>query len=294
MRSFPPLPDLRSSEPSADILRGHLWLLELVHGTDLRFRMDDSGLLRFGDPHATYTDREDVPVALRPALRHVRTRFERKVLRASVDEPAEIVFFGVATHHCGVDYDWERLPAFLGTDVWSAGSQRANASGISSSAADSREGSFRPPDAAAAIFEGVGLDPINAVERERNARDFDPDSYSTLDSAWYDGPAAGVVVKNKRGGRGRIVSDLLDSELDATDDPDRLVERYVTPDRLERAVSSMEREGTPPAVGSLADRVVEIVARETPIRFGDRHPGASLDPDQFRVAAFDSVRAFLD
>ncbi|WP_232745062.1 hypothetical protein [Halorubrum aethiopicum] len=66
----------------------------------------------------------------------------------------------MATHRRAIEYDWERLPSFLGHDVWSE-----------------TAGSFRPPDAAEAIFERLGLDPVNAVERERRARDFDPESY---------------------------------------------------------------------------------------------------------------------
>jgi len=43
--------------------------------------MDESGLLRFGDPETTYADPETVPIALRPAVRHVRDRFDREALR---------------------------------------------------------------------------------------------------------------------------------------------------------------------------------------------------------------------
>ena len=304
MRTFPPLPDLLASDSTDDVLRGHLWLLELLDGTGLRFQMDDSGLLRFGDPDGTYPDLDAVPPALRPAVRHVRAEFDREALRASVDEPAGVTFFGVATHHRGVDYDWERLPPFLGTDVWSGEPREP---GASPPATDPSLGSFRPPDATAAIFEGVGLVPVNAVERERNARDFTPESYSVPDSAWYDGPAAGVVVRNKRGGRGRIVrarggsgpassgaSGSTGRDGDDAGDPELLADRYVTRDRLGRTADSMERDGTPPTVGSLAERVAEVVARETPVRFDDGHPSSSLDFDEFRAAARDSAHAFLD
>jgi len=302
MRSSPPLPDLLAPDSPEDVLRGHLWLLELICGTGLRFQMDDSGLLRFGGPEATYGDLDAAPLALRPAIRHVRAQFDRAALRASVGEPDAIVFFGVATHHRGIDYDWERLPPFLGTDVWSTESGQPEA-GDNSMPPTEAIGAFRPPDAVAAIFDGVGLDPVNAVERERNARDFDPESYSIPGSAWYDGPAAGVVVRNKRGSRGRIVADRFASARDAggvststarDSDPETLTERYVTPDRLKRAVGSVERDGTPATVGSLADRAVEVVARETPVRFGDRRSGSELDLDQFRSSVVECARAFLD
>ncbi len=313
MRTFPPLSDLLASDSPDDVLRGHLWLLELVEGTGIRFRMDDSGLLRFGGPEGTYADLDDAPLAVRPAIRRVRAGFDREALRASVDDPAAVVFFGVATHRRGIAYDWERLPPFLGTEVWTAeatASSESEASTTPSAPPDAPAGAFRPPDAAEAIFDGVGLDPINAVEREVNARDFAPESYSVPDSAWDDGPAAGVVVRNKRGGRGVITGERFGSEPTGDGDSspaeqergsgdgagavDRSAARYATSDRLERAVESLERDGTAVTVGALAERVTEVVARETPARFGDRHAPPNLDPDQFRSAAVDPARVFLE
>lgn len=291
MRSFPPLPNVLGPDAPDDLLSGHLWLLELIDGTGLRVRMDESGLLRFGDPETVFESFDDVPLALRPAVRHVRERFDREALRASVDDPAGVVFFGVAPHYSGTEYDWERLPPFLGTDVWSDEAATAG-------------GAFRPPDAAAAIFEGVGLDPITVVERERNARDFDPEAYRIPESAWRDGPAAGVVVRNKRGGRGAIApaSDPIDrsapdelDDLDDLDELDEIVARYVTRARVDRAVDSAGRGGDPPAIGPIADRVVESVARETPVRFGGGvGVAAAVDRDEFRTAVMDRVREYLE
>jgi len=292
MRSFPPLPDLLASDSPDDVLRGHLWLLELIDGTGFRFRMEDSGLLRFGGPETVYPDLDAAPLAVRPAIRHVRARFDREALRASVDDPAGVTFFGVATHRRGVDYDWERIPPFLGTDVWSGTLRETDGPPPET---DSSPGAFRPPDAAAAIFDGVGLDPINAVERERNARDFAPESYPIPESAWCDGPAAGVVVRNKRGKRGRIVRERAGSDPDIdTADPERLADRYATPARLDRAVDSLDRGGAPPTVGMLADRLAEVVARETPVRFGERRSGSTLDPERFHATLLDRARARLD
>jgi|AntRauMinimDraft_4_1070384.scaffolds.fasta_scaffold00462_11 hypothetical protein len=293
MRSFPPLPNVLDPDTPDDLLSGHLWLLELIDGTGLRVQMDESGLLRFGDPETIYESFDAVPLTLRPAVRHVRERFDREALRASVDDPAGVVFFGVAPHYRGTEYDWERLPPFLGTDVWS---DEAAGPG----------GAFRPPDAAAAIFEGVGIDSVTVVERERNARDFDPETYRIPESAWRDGPAAGVVVRNKRGGRGTIVpgddeTTRSATERSASDEPDELgefgeiVTRYVTRARVNRAINAAGRGGDPPAIGPIADRVVELVARETPVRFNDDGAvAAAVSRDRFRTAVVDRVREILD
>jgi len=307
MRRFPPLPDLDDEEAPDHVLEGHLWLLELIDGSGLRFRMDDSGLLRFGGPEATYADLDAVPLALRSAVRCVRDRFGREALRSAVDDPAGVTFFGVATHRRGTDYDWDRLPSFLGTDVWVGGGGEADAG--------TTDGAFRPPDSVAAIFDGVGLDPVNAVAREVNARDFDLDRYAVPASAWRDGPAAGVVVRNKRGGRGRIVRGVVDGgdegddgdadwteSGDPTDGgsgdsvaPDELAATHAGRERFERIVASLERRGDPATVDALADRTIEAVARETSLRFGTEHSGpAGVDVARFRASVVERARAFLD
>jgi hypothetical protein len=295
MRPFPPLPDVRGSQASEDLLTGHLWLLELIDGTGLRFRMDESGLLRFGDPETTYADPGAVPVALRPAVRRVRERFDREAFRDAVDDPEDVVFFGVATHHRGTDYDWDRLPPFLGTDVWVGSLAEAGA----------RAGSFRPPDAAAAVFEGVGLDPVNAIEREVNARDFDPEAYAVPESAWRDGPAVGVVVRNKRGGRGKILAEHAAVETGASegvpdgdrsapehDDASSIAATHATDDRIERVIAGIDRRGEAATVDAVADRVVEAIARETAVRFGGG--AGSADPDRVRAAVIERARSALD
>jgi len=278
MHSFPPLPDLTGPNAPDDLLDGHLWVLELIDGTGLRFRMEESGLLRFGGPETTYADDEDVPLALRPAVRHVREAFDREALRSAADDPASVTFLGVATHRRGTDYDWGRLPPFLGTDVHSAD---ANA--------------FRPPDAVAAIFDGVGLTAVNAVDREVRARDFDPTDYPIPRSAWRDGRAAGVVVRNKRGGRGKLASvdrDHRPEETPAGDlDADALAEAHATPDRFDRVVAALDGRGDSVTVADLADRTVESIARETTVTLDD---GRSAGPGAFRAAVVERARAYLE
>ena len=320
MRRFPPLPDLDDPDAPDGVLEGHLWLLELIDGTGLRFRMDESGLLRFGGPEAVYDDLDAVPIAVRPAVRHVRDRFDREALRRAVADPAGVTFFGVATHRRGTDYDWDRIPPFLGTDVWRGADGEAEENGESEENGEGEEnGAFRPPDAAAAIFDGVGLDPVNAVAREVNARDFDPEGYVVPASAWRDGPAAGVVVRNKRGGRGKILRETSDGTSGdgaggegaggggASDDgaegdryaappaPDELAAAHAGRERFDRVVAALERRGEPATVDRLADRTVEAVARETPLRFGGAETASvGVDIARFRASVVERARAFLD
>jgi len=56
----------------------------------------------------------------------------------------------------------------------------------------------------------------------------------------------------------------------------------------------MQRDGLPAAVGPLADRVVELVAREAPVRFDGRGSGPGVDPDRFRAAVLERALPFVD
>ena len=248
MKPAPTLPDVDDA-PAELFASGHLWILEAVDGAPLRFQLDASGLLTFGDRDRVYDRADAVPDPYRHAVRHVRERLDRDALRAAVDDVEDVVFFGVATHQHAVDYDWDRLPSFLGTDVWSAGS-------------------FRPPDVAHGIFEALDLAPITPIERELPARDFDPDSYVIPESAWYDGPAAGVVVRNKAGGRAKLSSDDMPIRSGTEDDltpgdatADELADAYATSDRFDAAVTALEERGRPVAVDAVTERVFEAVVR---------------------------------
>lgn len=298
MKQFPATPNAAGA-PDELFASGHLWLLEHVAGAPLRFQVRDSGLLRFGDRDRVYDDPEELPESYRQAVRHVREHLDRDALRRAVDDVADVAFFGVATARRGIDYDWEHTPPFLGYDVWSA----------------ERE-AFRPPDAAAAIFERLGLTPANAVERELPARDFDPDSYAIPESAWYDGPAAGVLVRNKRGGRALLRDDVsaddvgeddeaaitteaaIDTEAtadgsNASDAPaEALAAQFATPTRFERIASDLDDRGQPVTAETLAERVLEAVARETrPRRYGE---DGTIDRAAVRAAVATAARQFLD
>lgn len=259
---------------------GHLWLLELVEGAPLRFELQDSGLLRFGDATREYSDADDLPLSMQAAIRHVRERFDREALRTAVEDPTAVTFFGVATRNEGVPYDWDRLPPFLGTEIRD-------------------DDGFRPPDATEAIFEHLDLQPANALERERRARDFQPARYEFPGSPWRDGPVAGVLIHNKRGGRAVLPNPGLEADvaidrnpapLEGT--PEELAERFATPERFQAIAESLRERDWAVTVDALLDRVVEGVARENHVRLAARRE--HLDPAAFRSAVAPLARAWVD
>ena len=274
MKQFPPVPHV---EDAPDELRsgGHVWITEKIDGAPLRFRVRESGLLVFGDRNRIYDD-DDVPAAYGHAVRNVRERLDREALADAVSDPSSLTFFGEATHKHAIEYDWDRLPSVLGFAVHSE-----------------RHDAFLPPDAAHRAFAAIDLDPVPVVRKEVRATDFDPDRYEVPDSAWYDGPAEGVVIENKRGSRAKLLHPRVRGEEDAVpavEDPETLAGEYITDHRIERAVRSLERHDRAPTFDSVYERVYEGLLRE-------RHrtiQHADVDEGRFKSVVAERVRRWLE
>lgn len=275
MKQFPSIP--RLEDTPSDLLEGHLWLVEHVDGARVRFQLQESGRLRFGDRRRVY-DPEDVPESYQHAVRHIQECFDRAALREAVDSVESIVFFGTAMHQHAVDYDWERTPSFLADDIWDASADQ-----------------FRPVASVGQIVERLGLDAVNVFERERNARDFHPDSYTIPASAYYDGPAAGVVVRNKQGQRGVLHNPEVEApeETPVVDgSADELAGRYATDRRFERVASRLDDRGWDVTVDVLYERTLDDILRENHrTLFEGTH---SVDMAAFRSEVAALTQSFLD
>lgn len=267
MRRYPPVPHL---EAVADDLEGHLWLQEYLDGAHLRVQLRETGAIRFGDRTRTF-DPDDVPPAYEHAVSHVRASLDRAALRGAVDDVESVVLFGEAMHRQVVDYDFDRTPSVLGFDVYDADRER-----------------FLPPDAVEHTFERLGLHAVNAIEKEVRAADFRPDRAAIPGSAWRDGPAAGLVVRDKTGTRGVLPNPDLDLEADPEPlegSAEELAARYASDDRLARLSTGSDTfEG-------LYGRVVESVLREAHARL--HHSRTAVDPSDFRSAVAARTRRWL-
>jgi len=274
VRGYPQVP--RPADAPARLFeQGHLWVLEHVDGGLLRFQLREDGSLRFGDRTTVYGDAASVPLPDRAAVRYVREHLDREALRAAVDDPGQVVFFAVSTHRRALPYEFDRLPPALGLDIWDGDR-------------------FLTPDAVHQIFEQLGLEPVPAIERELPARDFDPDRYTVPESAWYDGPAAGVVVCNKRGDRTRLLHPEFRDEPSVTVDGDAesLAAAYTTRHLFDRLVTELQDHGQPVTVDTLSERALEVLAREHhhELYLADDH----VDMRRVRAAVTELAREFLE
>jgi hypothetical protein len=275
MRTPPSVPHV--DDAPADFLDGgHLWVREAVEGGDCRFRLSDAGVVRFGDRDREF-DADAIPEPYRHAVRYVRERLDRAALREAVGDVEAVTFFGTSTHRRGVDYDWASLPPFLGTDVRSAS-----------------EEAFLPPDRAERAFTRLGLTPVNTFAKEVRAVDFAPERYEFPESDWYDGPAAGVVLADKTGGRARLPNPEVEAADPATPaefDPEERARAWASDERFDRVAERLRAVGRPVTVETLYDRVLESVLRE---HHRELREGASDDERRaFRTELAAHTRAFV-
>jgi hypothetical protein len=277
MKELPSIPPVADAPPEL-FDGGHLWLVEKIDGAPLRFQLQESGLVRFAERTRVYDDPGEVPLPYQHAVRHVREHLDREALRAAVSDVESVVFFGEATHYHTIDYDWERLPSFLGFDVWSADA-----------------GEFRPPDAAEGIFEQLGLKAVNAIERELPVRDFDPDSYTIPESRWYDGPAEGVGIRNKRGHRATLLhpdAGEPDERGPIDSSPEELAREHATSERFGRLAAALDERDQPVTAEALAERALEEFVRERYDRLRQNGWLSEMDPFGSECAVL--ARSFLD
>lgn len=276
MKEFPPIPRIEEAPP--DLFEsGHLWIQEKVDGAHFRFRLLESGMFEFGDRNRVF-DPSEIPVPYQHAVRHVRERVDRETLRSAVTDVESVVFFGEATHRHTIDYDWDRIPSVLGFDVW-----------------DSEEGRFLPPDTVEQIYDRLGLDAVNALEKEVRASYFDPESYKMPPSAWYDGPAEGVVIRSKTGERAKLSHpefEEVDETVPLEASAEERARTYTTESRVQKVVHELEAHEYSVSFDAVYDRVVEDIAREEHRQLFDAEE--AIDLQAFRSVVAERTQQFLD
>lgn len=247
-------------------------------GGKFRFQVAPSGLITFATADRTFDSAEAVPVQYRRAAGLIHERLNRNAVQAAIDTPDDVTFCGVATRNERVSYDWNALPAFVGTDVWSE-----------------TKGAFLPPDAATTVFDRVGLPTLPAIEKETpvSHTDFtrfeDPDAFPP--SHWRDGTAACVVIRDKAGGRMAAWRVDPSTELPTTTQrsPTDVANAYATTDRIERTIATLRDSDNPLTVDAICDRLVADVAREAYAElFSDEE--FAVSHDEFRSAVAERIQ----
>ncbi len=270
-RDVPPLSEM----PPEYRETGHFWIQEYVIGGLLRFQMDESGLLTFGDGEQVF-DSGSIPFHYVRGVETVREQLDRDALRDGTEDVSAYTFFGIVPLGGWFEYEWARIPAFMGMDIW-----------------DDTAGHYVPEDVTARVFDSIGLDTVPVFQKEVSARSFAPRTYTIPDSELGSGSAPGVVLRKKNGDPSLLLGP--DGEAFESGTPDELAPQSVAA-WLESELSGdyLETLLTGTSI-SVQHGDIETLARETAAELSRRRflsvaSTIDSDPSRFESAVRERLR----
>ena len=157
---------------------------------------------------------------------------------------------------------------------------------------------YLSPDMATSAFDRLGLPTPPAIVKEQPAAHTDIARYTEAEefpsSAWRDGRAAGVLIRDKTGTRAQAWRPRVTEAESAHDaqSAESLTEQYATEARLAAVVDRLQNAGEAPSVETVRDRVVADIAREHyPVLYHDGAPVVSMRA--FESAVAETVHRYL-
>lgn len=238
MKRYPKIrrPGHRDTGPLCE--SGRITVLEKLDGNNFRFERTESNDLRFGSRRTKLgTEPDGIGGQFDAVTDYLAETVDVSRLAAFERELGPLVLFGENMVEHTLAYD-PAAPQFLGFDVWQAD-----------------PGRFMSFEEAARVFEAIGLRTVPVVEtidatafaaEYGTGTDVD---YEIPESAYRDGLAEGVVLRNDASGvRAKVVaSEFHERHESASDEPEtdteRLVDRYCTDARIEKAAHRLVDEG---------------------------------------------------
>jgi len=244
VNSCPETPTLGDSDFS-----GHVWVQELPTGAQFRFQVAPSGLVTFATADRSFDTLAAVPPQFRRAAETIHERLNRQALEAATDDPSDVTFCGIATRNEGIAYDWQTVRPFVGVDVHSG-----------------QKDQFLSPDSATGVFKRLGVSTLPAVDKELNVAHAALSRYEDQSgfppSAWRDGHAAGVLIRDKSGGRALAWAEEFGSApTSEAKSATELANEYATEERIAQTIATLREEDRSVTVDTIRDRLIADVTR---------------------------------
>jgi hypothetical protein len=289
---MPPL----SETPPSFFDSGHVWIQEYLDGALLRFQMDESGLLVFGDSNRIF-DPDAHPPHFEEAIARIRADFDRDRFREGTNDPAAYTFFAVVPLGGRIDYDWNEMAPVLGVDIWNG-----------------ETADFVAEDVLERVFDRLGLPILPVLEKERPVRDVDPDRFEMPESRWGDEAAAGVLFRKKHGVRTFVLREdfrapsggeyWYPERVSGADnngavdegEPESVLETVITKARIDRPGGGSTPQVDPShdfdasGIRDIVDSLCRDIARE---RYASFQSLLERDPSRFRHLVEERVRRVL-
>ena len=208
---------------------GDVYIEEKIDGANFRFGWVD-GIFRVGTRNVDYTNvrPDNWPKRFRKAFDYA---YEIKDLLKP-----NMIYFAEASIPHTIPYDFDNMPPFIGFDIFDLNTMR-----------------FVDYDTKVALFNDAGVQVVPLVAHVKGKPDIENLYDMIPQSAYYDGKAEGIVLKNYDM---QIFAKIVRSEFaevrnmkfgsspkKTNNDEEYLLEKYVTPRRIEKIIQKLIDEG---------------------------------------------------
>lgn len=189
MKKFPKIKRLGHTENNGllESNNEHITVQEKLDGANFRFTLEqnldeeyhtEDRELVFGSRNVEYKNERDTDDTFQHAIDYVRENVDIPRLEYLQANCGELTVFGEAMHSHTIDYDWVNTPSFIGYSI------------------HSKTNGFIDALRSIKFIDFIGL-PTTRI----HPVDVVMDGFDCPESAFYDGPAEGVVVKNDETGQ---------------------------------------------------------------------------------------------
>jgi len=155
-----------------------IYIQEKMDGANFRFRILNCDFI-FGSRTQQLTSNKGEETNVPKNFKRCIDYIKEKISRNRIIIPEDYVFFGEAMHKHTMGYDWEKVPPFLGFDIW-----------------DSKKGVWLDYPIVADIYQGLGLDVVPLIDVVEAKDIIKVDDSIVPQSRYSIDFAEGVVFKN--------------------------------------------------------------------------------------------------
>lgn len=232
-----------------------LIIKEKLDGANFRFTFNEDDQLVFGSKNVEYIDEDGEPAYDSSDYEKLDSRFTNAIeyIREEVDVSGKTwqryTFFGENMVSHSLEYEWEKIPQFIGFDVY-----------------DHAEYRWLTVKEAYNLFDKLGLEtaPIimsvdaGAFKQKHNSEE----GFPIPESQWRDGKGEGVVIintdkeENDRSGfntRAKLVTEEFKEKhkeatgarqsVEAIHGHEKAVSKFCTDQRIRKRIHAMQNEG---------------------------------------------------
>lgn len=234
---YPKIRGLGHEDVKDILLAGKITIQEKIDGANFRFKQKNGKIIFGSRTQPLGTEEDNIGGNWERCVEHIKNKTNKEILK-ELDPNEQLVFYGENCVKHTVNYDWEKIPPFLGYDIL-----------------DTAKKEFLPSNEAQRIYQALGLDYVPVIW-QGTTQEINKTHTEVPDSKYKNGKAEGIVIKNETTGmKAKVVTPEFKEENWKTfgggikkankygKDEDVIVAKYCTNARIIKNIHKLEDDG---------------------------------------------------